>query len=393
MISPLINAAGWRRVFYMGLKSLAVAALLGTAAFAQNIAGTWQGTLQTPQRELRLVMKVTRADDESLKATFYSIDQNGQGIPGNAVSLKGSAFQAKIPAIGGSYEGKLSADGTTITGTFSQGTPTPLNFVKATPSTEWTIPDPPPPTRQMAADANPAFEVATIKPSVPNSPGQGLNVGRGGGNAFTTLNLPVSELIKFAYAMHGKQVTGGPSWIESEKYDILAKPDAPGMPNATQLRSMVQKLLKERFGLEFHREKKELSAYVLTVDKAGVKMTKSNSNGVNLPGFGGRGPGAVGVRNATMTEFADFLQARVVERPVVDQTGLTDRYDFTLEWKPDTLPPAGGDGAAPPALPQNIEDRVDLLTAMRQQLGLKMESAKTPVEVLVIDKITKPTEN
>ena len=112
MAAPLTTVAS-RRVLYMRFKTLALVALSATAAFAQNIAGTWQGTLQTPQRALRLVMKVTRADDESLKAMFYSIDQNGQGIPGSAVSLQGTAFKATIPAIGGSYEGKLSADGTT----------------------------------------------------------------------------------------------------------------------------------------------------------------------------------------------------------------------------------------------------------------------------------------
>src|SRR3954447_24978791 len=133
------------RHFIMLFKTLAVTALSVTAVFAQNIAGTWQGTMQTPQRPLRLVMKVTRADDESLKAMFYSIDQNGQGIPGKAVTLQSGIFKATIPAIGGSYEGKLSADGTAMSGTFTQGPPTPLNLVKATPSTEWAIPEPPAP--------------------------------------------------------------------------------------------------------------------------------------------------------------------------------------------------------------------------------------------------------
>jgi uncharacterized protein (TIGR03435 family) len=374
----------------MRYKALAVAALSVTTAFAQNIAGTWQGTMQTPQRALRMVMKVTRADNESLNALFYSIDQNGRGIPGSAVSLQGTTFKATIPAIGGSYEGKLSADGTTMNGTFSQGAPLPLNLVKATPSTAWAIPEPPPPPRVMAADAKPLFEVASIKPSNPGSQGQAITVGRGGGNTFATLNTPLSELIKFAYGIHSKQVIGGPAWIESDKFDIVAKPDTPGVPNVTQLRSMVQKLLEERFGLVFHREKRDLSAYVITVDKAGLKIAKVEGNRGNLPGFGGRGPGAVGVQNSTLAEFAEFLQARMMDRPVVDQTGLTDRYDFTLEWRPDDPQPSG---ANPPALPQNIEDRPDMLTAMRQQLGLKVESGKAPVEVLVIDKVTKPTAN
>lgn len=378
------------RVLYIGSYAL----FLTAAAFAQDIVGTWQGTLQTPQRALRLVVKVTRANESGLKATFYNIDQPGPGLPAGTASLQGGSFKATIPAIGGSYEGKLSADGTTINGTFTQGGPLPLNLVKATPGTEWAIPEPPPPPKVMAADAKPVFEVATIKPSNPDSRGQGITVGRGGGNAFATLNTPLTELIKFAYGIHGRQISGGPSWVESEKYDILAKPDTPGVPGIGQLRSMVQKLLAERFALEFHREKKELSAYVLTVDKAGVKMAKVEGNRGNLPGFSGRGPGAVAVQNSTMAEFADFLQSRVVERPAVDQTGLTDRYDFTLEWRPDEAQLAQAAGPnGPPQLPPNVEDRPDLVTAMREQLGLKIESGKTPVEVLVIEKVSKPTEN
>jgi uncharacterized protein (TIGR03435 family) len=245
----------------------------------------------------------------------------------------------------------------------------------------------------MADDAKPSFEVASIKPSDPNSRGQGLTVGRGGGNTFNTLNLPLSELIKFAYGIHIRQLTGGPSWLESDKFDIVAKPDTPGVPNADQLRTMVRKLLTERFGFEFHREKKELSAYVITVDKAGLKLTKVEGNRGNLPGFQSRGPGSIGVFNSTMPEFADFLQARILDRPVVDQTELTGRYDFTLEWRPEVPPTAPGSPAEQSALPPEVEARMDLLPAFRAQLGLRVESGKAPVEVLVIDKVTQPTAN
>jgi len=370
----------------MGFKTLALAALSATAILAQNVVGTWQGTLQTPNRPLRLVMKLTRADDESLKATLYSIDQNGRGIPASVVTLKGSAFKFTVPGIGANYEGVLSADGTTIKGTFTQAQPLPLDLVKATPSTEWAIPDPPPPPRLMAADAKPVFEVATIKPSDPAAQGQGINVNPSG--HFVTRNTPLFDLIKFAYALHPKQIVGAPSWVESERFDILAKPDLPGLASTPQFKAMIRRLLAERFGLEFRREKRELAAYVITVDKAGAKLTKS-TNPVPLYGIGGRGPGAIGVRNATIAEFAEWLQSRALERPVVDQTGLTDRFDFTLEWKPD--PSQLGPDA--PQLPANVEDRPDLITAIRTQLGLKIESGKAPVEVLVIEKVTKPTEN
>jgi uncharacterized protein (TIGR03435 family) len=392
----LTTAVSLRRVPYMGFKGLFVAALSVTALFAQNVVGTWQGTIQTPQRPLRLVMKVTRADDESLKATFYSIDQTPQGIPTSGVTLQGTTFKLTIPAIGGGYEGKLSADGSTINGTFTQGGPLALNLVKATPATEWAIPEAPPPPKTMAADAKPAFEVATIKPSNPQTPGQAIQVGRGGGNSFTTLNTTLSELIKFAFELHDKQLTGGPAWLQIDKFDILAKPDTPGIPNVTQLRTMVQQLLADRFGLAFHRDKRELSAYVMTADKAAVKMTKVEGGRGNLPGFGGAGVGAIRVGNATMAEFAGFLQGYLLDRPVVDQTGLTDRYDFTFKFKPEAAQIAAAAAAAggnAPTLPQEVEDRPDLLTAMLQQLGLRVESGKAQVDVLVIDKVTKPTEN
>jgi uncharacterized protein (TIGR03435 family) len=369
------------------MPGLVLAAVSAGALFAQNLNGSWQGTLPTPQRELRLVFKISRAADEKLQVVGYSIDQNGRGIPASVATFQGGTLKLTLPSIGGSFEGKLSSDGNSIAGTFTQANPTPLTLVRATPSTEWAIPDPPPPPRLMAADAKPAFEVATIKPSDPGAQGQGINMNQSG--HFTTRNTPLFDLIKFVYGLHPKQIVGAPSWVETERFDILAKPDTPGLASTPQMKAMIQKLLAERFGLEFRREKRELSAYVVTVDKAGIKLTKSE-NPVPLYGISGRGPGAIAVRNATIAEFAQWLQSRALERPVVDQTELTQRFDFTLEWKPD---PSQLGPNAPAQLPQNIEDRPDLMTAIRTQLGLKIESGKAQVEVLVIDKVSKPSEN
>jgi uncharacterized protein (TIGR03435 family) len=365
------------------------------ALFAQNITGSWQGTLQAPQgRPLRIVIKISRADDESLKAVLYSIDQGGQAINAASTSLQGSTLKISIATIGGNYEGKLSGDGDSITGTWEQGgAPAPLNLARATPATAWTIPEPAPRPKPMPADANPTFEVATIKPSRPEAQGSSILVGRGGTNLFTTTNTTVADLIVFAYGLHARQLTGGPSWLESDKYDLTGKPDQPGIPNVTQLRSMLQKLLADRFQLAFHREKKELSVYAITVAKSGSKLNKSDSSAGILPGFGGRGPGNIGVRNSTMAEFADFLQSRILERPVVDQTGLPDRYDFTLKWTPDQaqLAAMGPNAPAPP--PAAADAPPDLFAAIQQQLGLKLESTKAPVDVLVIDRLQKPSEN
>jgi len=372
---------------------IALGAGSADALYAQDVTGSWQGTLTGPQggNPLRLVMQISKADGESLKAVMYSIDQGGQPINASAVNLNGSTLRITVPAIGGTYEGRLSADGNSIAGTWTQGAPAPLNLTRATPQTAWTIPEPPPPPKPMAADATLSFEVATIKPSNPATPGQSILVGRGGGNLFTTTNTTLNDLLTFAYGLHVTQITGGPGWLATERFDITGKPEQAGIPNAVQLRTMVRKLLGERFNLASHSEKRELSAYVLTVAKNGPKLTKSDSGGI-LPGFGGRGPGAIGVRNASMAEFADFLQARILDRPVVDQTGLSGRFDFTLEWRPDSIQSAAL-GPNAPQLPPEVESRANLFTAIQEQIGLKLDAGRAPVEVFVIDRVEKPTEN
>ncbi len=373
---------------------VAFAAGSGAALFAQNITGSWQGALPGPQGKpgLRIVFKISRAADEKLNAVLYSIDQGGQPINASSASQQGSALKLAIAAIGGDYEGKMSADGNSISGTWSQGgQPLPLNLVRATPDIAWAIPEPPAPRKKMAADAKPVFDVATVKPSPPDAKGSSILVGNGGTNLFTTTNSSLKDLIIFAYGLHPRQVSGGASWIENERYDITAKPDQPGDPSMTQLQDMVQKLLVERFQLAFHREKKELSVYAITVAKTGSKLMKTEVAG-NLPGFGG-GPRGLVIRNSSMADFAGFLQNRIVDRPVVDQTSLPDRYDFTLKWQPDAGQQAqAGQPPAPPPT-ADAEPLPDLFAAFQQQLGLKLEATKAPVEVLVIDKVEKPSEN
>jgi uncharacterized protein (TIGR03435 family) len=159
---------------------------------------------------------------------------------------------------------------------------------------------------------------------------------------------------------------------------------------------MIQKLLADRFQLKFHMEKKELRAYTMTVIKTGAKIAVSQADPNSLPGvgFGGAPGGAMtlNVRNAILDSVANALQGNLLDQPVINRTGLTGKYDFTLRFTPDAsqlaalgpLPPAGvPDPDAPP----------DIFAAFQQQLGLKLESTKTTVDVMVIDKIEKPSEN
>lgn len=373
---------------------LAMAALSFSQLSAQSITGTWQGAIQPPQgqgRELRIVIKISTTEADKLAAVMYSIDQQSPAIPATTFTRSGSIVKMTVTPLNGTYEGKVSADGNSIEGTWSQGMPLTLNLTKATPETAWTIPEPPPPPKPMAADANPGFEVATIKPARPEGRFS-LMVNRSG--MLNTTSTTVSDLIKFAYDLHPRQITKGPAWLESEKYDITAKPDTPGVPNGAQLKMMVQKLLKERFQLTFHNEKKELSVYAITIAKNGPKLTK-NETGGNLPGYGG-GRGTFMVRNSSIAEFGHVLQANILEQPVVDQTGLgTTRWDFQLKWTPDPSQSQIGGPAPPnaPPPPEGADAPPDIFTAFQQQLGLKLENTKAPVDVMVVDRLEKPSEN
>ena len=365
-------------------------AQVAAAKPSQDIVDTWQGTLHVPQHDLRTVVKITKADSGELKVALYSIDQGGGGIPANKASFQNKELKYSIDMINGSYEGKMSADGKSISGTWTQGpNPLPLVLERVTPETAWAIPEPPPRLPPMAADADPSFEVATIKPSKPDQPGKAFLVR---GAEFSTINTTLADLVSFAYEVHAKQVVGGPAWMDSQKFDITAKPDTPGSPSRKQLQTMIRKLLADRFQLKFHKDKKELSAYVLSVAKTGPKMTKDTNDPNGLPGLFFQQLGVLTVRNATMGDFAQLMQSAVLDRPVVDQTGLADKFDFLLKWTPDESQ-FGGMGVKVPPPSDAADAPPPLFTAIQEQIGLKLEAAKTPVEVLVLDHVEQPSGN
>jgi len=218
----LLSLAGWLTVIAVTLFGLVDAAQSRaqspTDSKTQSIADTWQGTLHAG-RDLRIVMKISKADDGGYKAVTYSIDQGGNGIPVDKVTLDGTTVTMSVKAIGGTYEGKISGDGKTINGTWTQGQPLPLTLTRATPETEWTIPPPAPPVLPMDANVNPSFEVATIKPSAPNQPGKGFGFQ---GDRFRTRNTNLNDLVAFAYGLHAKQLIDAPTWFGTDLYDIEA---------------------------------------------------------------------------------------------------------------------------------------------------------------------------
>lgn len=364
-----------------------VALILLTASTvrAQDVTGAWQGTLEAGGNKLRLVFTIA-ADGGALRGVAYSIDQTAQGIAA-APTFQAGTLRIVIAALKGTFEGKLSADGTSIVGAWSQGGGSvPLTLAKATPETAWAIPAPP---AAMAADAPATFEVATIKPSNPDAQGKLFTVK---GRQVITINTTLGDLIAFAYDVQARQIIGAPAWSETERFDINGQPQAQGQPNQRQLRGMIQQLLADRFKLTFHRDKRELPVYTVVLATGGHKLTRNDASPDGLPSLLFRGLGNLPVVNARLSDFANVMQTAVLDRPVIDRTGLQGRYDFTLVWTPDEsqfrglgvrVPPPSGDANAPPGL----------FTAVQEQLGLKFDTTNAPVDVLVIDRAEKPTEN
>jgi uncharacterized protein (TIGR03435 family) len=360
--------------------------LWGSVANAQSLAGNWQGTLQAG-KELRVVV-VLSGEGSAMKAMMHVIDQGGQGIPASSTTLQGTSVRIEFPSLGVILDGSLNAARNAITGTFTQGgKPLPITLARATPDTAWVIPELPKP---MAADAKPVFEVATIKPSNPERQGGKLFTVKG--RQVITINTSVNDLVTMAYGLHVRQLIGGPEWMGTEMYDVTGQPEAQGIPNQAQLAEMIKGLLADRFKLAFHRETRELPAYAIVVGPGGHKLTKNDSNPNGLPSLLFRGLGVLPVMNATIGDFAGVMQFAVLDRPVVDKTGLQGRWDFTLRWTPDEsqfaglgvrVPPPSNDPNAPPGF----------FTAVQEQLGLRVESTKAPVEVLVVDRVEKPSEN
>jgi bla regulator protein BlaR1 len=229
-----------------------------------------------------------------------------------------------------------------------------------------------------------AFEVASVKPTEPSdkpgflqtAPGR-LNLG----------GVTVKMLIQQAWAISGYRIYGGPSWLDSTRYNIAAKvPDGAGNLTLDQMRPMLQTLLADRFHLAAHREEKELPLYRLVVAKNGPKLNESAFSGAPQSQMS---TGQITDKKAGMDTLASQL-GQQLGRFVSNKTGLKGDFDFHMEWTPDPGQNPGGDSDTPPLVGA---DGPSIFTALQEQLGLKLESGKGPVEVLVIDHAEKPDAN
>jgi uncharacterized protein (TIGR03435 family) len=363
--------------------------LLGGALQAQerDISGNWQGTLEAG-KGLRTVLKISKAESGGWKAVLYSVDQGGQPIPVTSIVLQGQNLIFAIKPLDVTYTGTLNPDGTTISGNATQNGQThALNLEHVSEENTFAIPKPPVP---MPANAHPKFDVVTIKPSDPNRPGKLFTVH---GRHILTINTNMNDLVTFAYGLHPKEIVNAPDWFGTEKFDLDGVPDIEGQPSSQQLKELIQSALTDRFKLTFHHDQRELSVYALTVAKGGPKMTVTSAEPSAPRNFLFGGLGKLRVSNMTMKDFCDGMQGAVMDKPVVDQTGLTARYDFNLNWTPDQSQFAAMGVKIPAANPDDPNAPPSLYTAMQEQLGLKLEATKAKADVIVIDHVEKPSAN
>jgi len=237
------------------------------------------------------------------------------------------------------------------------------------------------------------FEVASVKPSAGCPPACGLLRQMPGGLRYHGEGVPLRVAMTVAYTVTDRQISGGPAWLSTERFDIEAKAARPS--TSDELHVMLQHLLEERFHLKLRHEKREEPVWALVPDKSGSRMPVHDPADLDHPPMGLQGVrgsdgsvcGSLAGRNVTM-EYLAFTLSRWTDRSVIDRTGLPARYDVNLQFLPDAAKTGGPDGGATIS-----PDCLDLPAALPKQLGLRLESARGPVQFLVVEHAEKPTEN
>jgi len=347
----------------------------------------WLGTQLASERE--------RACDEAVLEQFESPQAYAQGI------LKICEFyvRASMPCVAGVTGADLRKR---IEDIMNERIGHPLSFsrrlllwVSAVAAVAGPIAvgilDAPAAGAQSSAPDRKQFEVASIKPMEPAMGGMmRVEMQMTPGGRFVGKGLTLRLLIQQAYSVRDFQISGAPPWAATDRYEINAKAEGGDIARE-DIRPMLQSLLEDRFHLKFRRETKDAPIYDLVVANGGPRLKKSEGDGQDQFRMG---RGFVQAQSATIASITNHL-ANQLGRAVIDKTGLKDRYDFKLEWTPDENQNAlvrQMHPDAPPAPPLDSSGP-SIFTALQEQLGLKLENAKGPVEVLVIENVEKPTEN
>jgi len=251
-----------------------------------------------------------------------------------------------------------------------------------------------------------SFDVVSVKSDKSNG-SAGFQAPRDGDTVAYT-NLPLNYIVLLSNNFHRFDLAFGlPDWTKAERYDIAAKVDPSHVAEyhtltVEQRTRMFQEVLADQFKLKFHREKREMPVYDLVVAKGGLKMKGAKPGDTYPDGLKAKygqsmvitRPGKLEAQGGDMTDLALFLSNLHTGREVVDKTGLTGKYDFTLLWTPDQVAsPSPGDSGVSPNMPQPAPDEPSIFTAIQEQLGLKLESSTGPVECFIVDHIERPSEN
>ncbi len=375
-------------------------ALLSAAAFilaaaaplhAQSITGTWQGALPidgaaqgaSVYDSPHIAFAIEKNPDGGFHGAITFIDR-GATVPLTSVTFAAPDVTFTESASGFTYRGKLSADGKSIVGTWTQSNQTfPLTLHFATADT--VAPHVTPAALQpMPADADPSYEVATIKPATGDEQHPIFNLRS---HNFTATGASAKELIKIAWNIRGRQVIGGPPWLEDEKFDIVAEPDTPGLPSEQQSRLMIHKLLTDRFHLAAHTDRQLYPILALTLDPKAPRPVPSDPNFNPSGGMSGRRDGdhiVLQFSGATIPRMLAFMMNTFQDRQLVDETGLAGVDNITLRI---AIP------APSPNQPVSSDDIGAALVQAAQQAGFKFISRKEPLTVVVIDHIDPPSPN
>jgi len=351
---------------------------------APDIAGNWQGTVDAG-RGFQVILQISQTNPSqpgknAWQGVFFTMGPDGtRETDLDSFTLEGMTLRFAIHS-GGSFQGKLGAGGKSIVGTLQEGTASyAVTLARATADTEWVVPKP---TDHMPPDAKPEFEVATVKPTDPGKTRRGFE---SEGRKIFCENETVDDMISFAYGgIHKRQILDGPPWLATDKFDVEGMPDLVGEPDLKQMQSMYRSLLASRFNLVLHHESREIPVYSLQIAKSGAKLARSLGDPKGLPDstFTEWNSQAITFRgtNASMLDLTWALDF-VLDRPVVDQSALGGKFDFSLRWAPDTARPE--DPNTPPPL----------FTAIQEQLGLRLEATKAQADVLVVDHVDRPSPN
>jgi uncharacterized protein (TIGR03435 family) len=348
---------------------MAVALFLCAAAWgAGDVSGRWSGGFYGGPLYVMLKQdgaRVTGSAGPSEGQQMLSIE-NGK-IEGDRLTFQAGPLHCDLRVAGDEIRGEMKNGDESIVLT--------LVRVEALAS-------------RPTAPAKP-FEVATVK--INRSGGVNTVTGRGGSirptrGQILMENVTLWKVLGFAYGIGEDRdyAITGPAWLRTDRYDIVAK--VPAETAWPQIQAMMQALLAERFRMTLHRESKEMPVYALVAARDGFKLHAVEAG----RGSFSIGRGAIKAQKATISALADRL-GQVLDRPVVDQTGILGTFDFTIEWAPDesAAAPAAEGGEARPA-----SGGMSIFTAIQQQLGLRLEARRAPVEVLVVDRAERaPIEN